>query len=301
QTPPVVAASCAGPTGSIDINVTGGTSPYTFSWTGPGGFNETSEDVNNLLAGAYTVTITDANSCSITNTITVGQAANTLVQTPTVVDASCAGPTGSIDLAVTGGTSPYTFSWTGPGGFNETSEDISNLAAGGYTVTITDASGCFITATITVGQVNSTLTQTSTVTSASCAGSGGAIDLTITGGTSPYTYSWTGPGGFNETSEDISNLTAGDYTVTATDANGCAVTETITVGQAANTIAQTSTVTEASCSGPTRAIDLNVTGGTAPYTYSWTGPGGYTSLLEDPNGLLAGGYTVTITDGNGCT
>src|SRR4030095_10564534 len=270
QTPPVVAASCAGPTGSIDINVTGGTSPYTFSWTGPGGFNETSEDVNNLLAGAYTVTITDANSCSITNTITVGQAANTLVQTPTVVDASCAGPTGSIDIAVTGGTSPYTFSWTGPGGFNETSEDISNLVAGGYTVTIPDANGCTITNTSTVGQAANTLNQTPTVTDASCAAQNGAIDLTVTGGTLPYTYSWTGQGTFTASSEDINTLGAGDYTVTVTDANGCSITNTITVAQTANTLAQTPTVVDASCTGPTGSIDINVTGGTSPYTFSWT-------------------------------
>src|SRR4030095_13121917 len=203
--------------------------------------------LNTLSAGDYTVVVTDASGCTITETITVAQANNTIAQTSTVVDAACAAPTGSIDLSVSGGTAPYTYAWTGPAGFTSDVEDPNTLVAGSYTVIITDANGCTRTATITVGQINNTITQTSTVVDASCAGGGGSIDLAVSGGKAPTTYSWTGPAGYTSASEDINDIAAGDYTVTITDASGCTTATTITVGQANNTLTQTSIVTDASC------------------------------------------------------
>ena len=152
------------------------------------------EDITGLAAGDYDLTVTDANGCVLPVTITVGQTANTLAQTNAVTLAGCGVNNGAIDLTVTGGVGALTYAWTGPGGFTATTEDITALAAGNYDVTITDANGCTLTATIAVGNVNSTLAQTHVTTDATCADNNGAIDITVTGGAGALTYAWTGPG-----------------------------------------------------------------------------------------------------------
>ena len=170
------------------------------------GFTCTTEDITGLAAGDYDLTVTDANGCVLPVTITVGQTANTLAQTNAVTLAGCGVNNGAIDLTVTGGVGALTYAWTGPGGFTATTEDITALAAGNYDVTITDANGCTLTATIAVGNVNSTLAQTHVTTDATCVGNNGAIDITVTGGVGALTYAWTGPGGFTATTEDLQVL-----------------------------------------------------------------------------------------------
>src|SRR4030095_13393682 len=261
-------------------------------------FTATTEDINGLAGGDYDITITDNNGCTLTATITVGQTANTLAQTSTVVNTGCGVSNGAINLTVTGGIAPLTHAWTGPGGFTATTEDINGLAGGDYDITITDNNGCTMTATITVGQAANTLAQTSTVVNTGCGVSNGSINLAVTGGAAPLTYAWTGPGGFTATTEDINALAGGDYDVTITDNNGCTLTTTITVGQTANTLAQTSTVVNTGCGVSNGSINLAVTGGAAPLTYAWTGPGGFTATTEDINGLAGGDYDITITDNN---
>src|SRR5213592_1173764 len=160
----------------------------------------------------------------------------------------------AINLTVTGGVGALTYAWTGPGGFTATTEDIAGLAAGDYNLTVTDANGCTLTATIAVGNVNSTLGETHVTTDATCSNDNGAINITVTGGTGTLTYAWTGPGGFTATTEDIAGLAAGAYNLTVTDANGCVLPVTITVGQTANTLAQTNAVTPAGCSVNNGAI-----------------------------------------------
>ena len=301
QTHVTTDATCAGNNGAIDITVTGGTGTLSYAWTGPGGFTSTSEDITGLAAGDYDLTVTDANGCVLPVTITVGQTANTLAQTNAVTLAGCGVNNGAIDLTVTGGVGTLSYAWTGPGGFTANTEDITGLAAGNYDVLVTDANGCTLTATIAVGNVNSTLAQTHVTTDATCVGNNGAIDITVTGGTGTLSYAWTGPGGFTSTSEDITGLAAGDYDLTVTDANGCVLPVTITVGQTANTLAQTNAVTLAGCGVNNGAIDLTVTGGVGTLSYAWTGPGGFTANTEDITGLAAGNYSVLITDANGCT
>ncbi len=285
----VTNVSCNGSSnGAINLTATGGTAPYTFNWGG----GITTEDRTGLSAGTYTVTITDTNGCTGTVNATVTQPATSVSGTTVVTNVSCNGSSnGAINLTATGGTAPYTFNWGG----GITTEDRTGLSAGTYTVTITDANGCTGTVNATVTQPATSVSGTTVVTNVSCNGSSnGAINLTPTGGTAPYTFNWGG----GITTEDRTGLSAGTYTVTITDANGCTGTVNATVTQPATSVSGTTVVTNVACNGSSNgAINLTATGGTAPYTFNWGG--GITT--EDRTGLSAGTYTVTITDANGCT
>jgi hypothetical protein len=280
-----------GNTGAINLTPTGGVEPYTYNWGG----GIITEDRNNLTAGTYSVTITDANGCSGTiSGITVTQPAAALSGTAFAANVACfGGNTGEINLTPTGGTGPYTFSWSD----GATTEDRSGLTAGIYSVTITDSNGCETTVNgITVSQPASVVSGTAVVTNVSCnGGSNGSINLTPTGGVGPYVYNW---GGGITTTKDRSNLTAGTYSVTITDVNGCSRTISgITVTQPAAAISGATVVTNVSCFGDnTGEINLIPSGGTGPYTFSWNDG----ATTEDRNGLTAGTYSVTITDNNGC-
>ncbi|NQX77435.1 VWA domain-containing protein, partial [Gilvibacter sp.] len=196
-------------TGAIDVSVTGGTAPYTYSWDS----GESTQDLSGLAAGVYELTVTDANGCSDgVASFTVGQPTAALSESAAITDAACFGEaTGAIDLTVAGGTAPYTYSWSN----GASTEDISGLAAGDYTVDIEDANGCMLSQTYTVGQPAAGLSESASITDAACFGEAtGAIDLTVAGGTAPYTYSWSN----GASTEDISGLAAGDYTVDIEDA-----------------------------------------------------------------------------------
>ncbi|WP_172678805.1 SprB repeat-containing protein, partial [Jiulongibacter sediminis] len=204
-------------TGAIDLSVSGGTGPYTYAWSNA----ETTQDISGLTAGTYSVTITDANGCTSTASTTITEPA-ALTNSFTQTDVLCFGnSTGAIDLSVSGGTGPYTYVWSNA----ETTQDISGLSAGTYSVTITDANGCTSTASTTITEP-AALTNSFTQTDVLCFGnSTGAIDLSVSGGTGPYTYAWSNA----ETTQDISGLSAGTYSVTITDANGCTSTASTTI------------------------------------------------------------------------
>ncbi len=282
-------ACFGGNTGAINLTPTGGTPPYTFNWGG----GITTEDRTGLTAGTYSVTITDANSCTRTINVTVTQPSSAVSGTTVVTNLACfGGSNGAINLTPTGGTGPYTFNWAG----GITTEDRTGLAAGTYSVTITDANACTGTLNVTVTQPTSAVSGTTVVTNVACfGGSNGAINLTPTGGTGPYTFNWvSGP-----TTEDRTGLTAGTYSVTITDANGCTGTISgITVTQPTSAVSGTTVVTNVACFGGSNgAINLTPTGGIGPYTFNWvSGP-----TTEDRTGLAAGTYSVTITDANGCS
>ena len=282
--------SCnGGSNGQATVVPSGGIAPYSYSWAPIGG---TAATATGLSAGNYTVTVTDNFGCQTTRTFTITQPATSVSGTTVVTNAACNGSSnGSINLTATGGTAPYTFNWGG----GITTEDRTGLSAGTYTVTITDANGCTGTVNATVTQPATSVSGTTVVTNAACNGSSnGAINLTPTGGTAPYTFNWGG----GITTEDRTGLSAGTYTVTITDANGCTGTVNATVTQPATSVSGTTVVTNAACNGSSNgSINLTATGGTAPYTFNWGG--GITT--EDRTGLSAGTYTVTITDANGCT
>jgi hypothetical protein len=213
-------------TGAIDLTINGGTAPYAYLWSN----GSTSEDLSNVAAGTYSVTITDANGCSMTSSVTIAEPAATLAASTTQTDVLCFGnSSGAVDLSVVGGAAPYTYLWSN----GATTEDLSNVAAGTYNVTITDGNGCTITSSVTITEPTATLGATTTQTDVLCFGnSTGAIDLTINGGTAPYAYLWSN----GSTSEDLTNIAAGTYDVTITDGNGCTITSSVTITEPTATL-----------------------------------------------------------------
>ncbi len=277
--------------GSIDLTTSGGVGNYTFEWSGPNGYANTIEDIDELCPGDYYVTVTDGNGCTATLSETITEPSE-ITSSATITDALCNGSCdGSIDLSVSGGTSPYTYEWD----TTDDTEDISDLCTGTYSVTITDDNGCESSASFTVGEP-SEISISATINDALCYGScDGSIDLSVSGGTSPYTYEWdTDP---NQNTEDINDLCAGDFTVIVTDDNGCSATATYTVTEPAPLTA-TSSVTDVTCNGDCDGTaNISVDGGTPPYEYDWDGP--YNG--PNPQDMCAGTFTVTITDANECT
>jgi gliding motility-associated-like protein len=274
--------------GSATVTPAGGTGPYTYSWSPSGGSGATA---SNLTAQGYTCTITDFNGCSITQSFTITEP-TVITLTTSFVQSTCGASNGSATVNISGGTSPYTQSWSPIGGTGTTANGIP---AGSYTVTVTDAKGCIATATVNVPNAGSPTASVISVTNVSCnGGNNGSITISGSGGTLPYTYSWAPTGG---NAAAAPNLIAGSYTCTLTDANGCTDTAAATVTEPpALTISGTST--NILCFGnATGSASVTVGGGTPGYTYNWTPSGGSGSSAS---GLIAGNYTCDVTDLNGC-
>jgi uncharacterized repeat protein (TIGR01451 family) len=236
-----------------------------------------------ILSVAYTSSL-----CYKDTTIHIPAAADTLkLSLNTVANPACHGEaSGSIAVGATGGTSPYTYTWSN----GSTSSNVNNVPVGDIVCTVTDALGCEATDTFTLVQPTA-LSLTATSTDATCYGTAtGLIQLTVTGGTGNYTYQWNVP--------DVGNgpLPAGTYSATVTDANGCTISTTQTITEP-NLLAGTTIATDESvCGAADGAIEASITGGTGPYTYEWSN--GQTTAAA--TSLTADLYTVTITDANGC-
>jgi hypothetical protein len=208
-------------TGAIDLSVYGGTRDYSFNWSN----GAKTEDLSNLKAGQYIVTITDKNGCVLKDTFAIAQPDSALLSMGKVTDVNCFGDsTGAIDLSVYGGTRDYSFNWSN----GAKTEDLSNLKAGQYIVTITDKNGCVLKDTFAIAQPDSALLSMGKVTDVNCFGdSTGAIDLSVYGGTRDYSFNWSN----GAKTEDLSNLKAGQYIVTITDKNGCVLKDTFAIAQ----------------------------------------------------------------------
>ena len=285
-----VNVSCyGGADGSATVTATGGTPGYTYDWLPYGGNAATA---TGLTMKTYTVTITDANNCTTTKTVTITEPPVLAATISAQTNVSCNGGTnGSATVTATGGTPTYTYSWAPQGG---TAATATGLAMGTYTVTITDAKSCVTTQTVSITQPNA-ITATTSQTDVSCnGGTNGTATVTATGGTGAYTYVWTPSGG---TAATATGLAQGNYTVTIKDANNCSITKTVTIIQPA-ALSATTSQTNVTCNGAaTGSASVIVSGGTGPYAYAWAPSGGTTATA---NGLVMGTYTVTITDANNC-
>lgn len=276
--------------GMIDITVTGGNPGFAYTWSN----GSTVEDISSLAGGSYTINTTDANGCSTAKSFTVNRIGGPpIIISITKTDVPCfGGSTGSVDLEVIGGTTPYTYAWTGPvGPFN--TQDLTGRAAGIYNVTVTDNMGITANASITISQPAAALSASRTFVNVSCNGNTtGSIDVTVNGGTTPYTYLWSD----GITTRDLSGLVAGSYNLTVTDKNGCTTTTTATITQPVSLVIS-GTVINSNCNpGNSGAIDISVIGGSPAYNYLWSNG----ATTQNLNSLTPGIYSVTVTDLSGC-
>jgi hypothetical protein len=283
--------SCFGANGGTGtVTASGGTPSYTYSWTTSP--VQTTATASALSAGTYSVTVTDNSGCTNMSTVNITQV---VTATASMQKPSCFGGNNGTATAIgAGGTGPYTYSWnTSP--VQNTSTAVG-LSIGTYTATVTDINGCYNSATTTVTQP-ALLVANATSPQPACNGnSAGTANATVTGGTTPYSYSWsTTP---VQTTANATGLPIGTYTVTVTDSKGCTATQTATVTQLSS-IPTSTPIT--SCSGPcTATASANATGGKTPYTYLWdSGTGNQTTATA--TALCAGSYSVTITDAGSCS
>lgn len=280
-------ANCFNSTdGSITVSGSGGDGNYTYNWS-DGGNAATN---NNLGAGVYLVTITDGEGCSATASATLTE--------PAVLDCGATTTNQTINGAAdgtaaanpTGGTPNYTFVWS----TGETTQTLSGLLPGTYTVTVTDANGCTDVETVNVNAFDCTIQSSVVPVNISCFGeTDGTAALDITGGTSPFNILWSN----GETTNAIDSLPAGDYSVSVTDANNCPEVLTFSITEPQELQANATGSTTSGSNTTDGTATANPTGGTSPYTYNWS-TGETTSSLSN---LAPGAYRVTVTDANGCS
>ncbi len=279
-------------TGAINVNVVGGTiaTDYNFAWTGPNGFNSSSQNLNSIVAGTYNLTVTDDNGCQKTLEITLTQSTEIII-TYTTTEITCYGANNaSLSTTISGGNAPYTFTWNNL----STVLNQNNLSAGDYIITVTDNLGCVKTATINIPEAP-IFTVNPIVKNVTCFGANnGSIALNLIGGIAPVTLTWNDGSTSGLTRN---NLAPGTYTATINDGKPCQIIRTFTIIQPQPLVLSATLTNPTNClNANSGIIDLSVSGGTTPFTYSWSNA----SVTEDLNNLLEGNYAVTVTDANGC-
>ncbi|WP_297338243.1 T9SS type B sorting domain-containing protein [Algoriphagus sp.] len=274
--------------GFIILDVTGGKAPYTFKWN----TNETTQNRDNLNAGTYTVEIKDSNGLVHIERIVVQPPFPLILESVQTRDASCgSAKDGYAKVGVKiGRGEPYKVVWShGP----EDVWELSDLSAGTYTVVVYDRYNCDVSVSFEIKSPEGGINVSETIEGISCsAENDGKINLAVTGGVAPYTYKWN----TGATSKDISNLSAGNYEVIISDSQGCSFFGSYSL-TAVNPLEITGSTLPPLCNSADGSISLSVSGGTAPFSYSWN-TGASSSILEN---LSAGTYTVVVTDANGCS
>ena len=288
--------SCnGGSDGTVMVVATGGTGALSYD-IGSGA--QIDGNFTGLLAGTYTVTVTDANLCTITSsTFVLNDPSSITIDSETFTDILCNGINdGSVSVTASGGTGILSYNI----GFGvQATGDFSGLIAGLYTVTVTDVNGCFNTSGVFTLTDPAPITLTETHTDITvCGGNDGGIDLTVSGGTGGWNYDWSGPGAFTASTEDISGLIAGSYIVVVSDANACEESIMVGIGEVGAPTISLDSQTDLICYG---VCDGNATvsasGGIAPYTYTWSN--GDSGTFADS--LCVGSVSVSVVDDNTCT
>jgi gliding motility-associated-like protein len=310
--------SCnGGSDGFIKMAISGGSGINTYRWTGPNGYTASSEDITGLKAGTYICRVSaglDTSSCKLTPSpaftltepapIDISYTTSHSINGP--YEINCNGGTGSIDITVTGGSvGNYTYVWTTSDGSGivEGQADQPSLRSGTYHLAVKDLNGCSREIDITMKEppVFGLLLTPSHITCITPGFNNGSVNLEVTGGVAPYSYSWSN----GATTQDITGLTQGYYKVTASYNNTCRKTDSIRINLPPQLTFDKQIKSlnsyEISCYGRADGqVSVSATSGNAPFQYSWTGPNGFSSSLKDLTSLKAGEYYLKITDSNMC-
>ncbi|MBE0673318.1 MAG: gliding motility-associated C-terminal domain-containing protein, partial [Bacteroidales bacterium] len=308
--------SCnGGSNGSIALDFGGGSGTYNYNWVNyPAGANiiAGAKDQSGLIAGIYDLLVVDGNGCDRPYSFELTQP-DTLKIIPTAsttfdnaFNINCNGGTGTIDLNVTGGSiGNYTYNWStqNGSGISQGVRDQVGLTQGMYLVEVVDSNGCRTEEYITLTEPEP-LTSASVPTHITCESPGfdnGSIELTVAGGSGTYSYLWSN----GATTKDISGLTAGEYSVIITDTYMCNAFDTAIVELPPPLVISVASSDhngfDVSCFGRSDGwIEITPQSGEEPFFYQWTGPGGFTSTDKRVTNLIAGTYSVTVTDNNMC-
>ncbi|ADV48443.1 hypothetical protein Celal_1125 [Cellulophaga algicola DSM 14237] len=295
--------------GAIYTTTNGGTLPYTFSWSGPDSFSATSKDITELTLGLYTLTVTDANNCTIDKLFNITEPGELTIAVQQTIFLNCnAETTGEITADVQGGVLNYTYEWHqilngNDSILSETTNILGNLPAGSYYTIVTDANAVTRTSsTITITEPEELVATLNNKVDVLCnAEATGSIDVTITGGTAPYTFYWNNA----LSTQNLDALPAGDYYFDVIDANGCSDQLEVTIEAPTNPLSiSTQTVVDASeYQAIDGSISIELSGGAPAYTILWTKVSDNTFISAENgiNNLTAGDYQVLVTDTNGCS
>ncbi|MEM9921450.1 MAG: M43 family zinc metalloprotease, partial [Bacteroidota bacterium] len=278
--------------GQASATPSGGTSPYTYLWSN----GATTQNISDLVPAAYTVTITDANDCSATATANIAAGpvdCSGLSLQFSSSDLNChEDQSGSVGVDPAGGTAPYTYAWS----TGATSGSIGNLAAGNYSVTVTDSNGCTQSGNRTIDQPDPLSVGISKIDETLEGKNDGRATASTSGGTPPYAYNWSN----NTNTSQQSMLTPGVYTLTVSDANNCTATAEVEIEAGPVDCSNFGVLlsgTDLKChQDRSGAVSVDPQGGVGPYTYSWADG----STASSRGNLAAGEYILTLTDSRGC-
>jgi len=293
----VVPTNCNMSNGSASVAVSGGAGGYTYLWSGNPSY--TNAGITNVVAGAYTVIVTDMNGCSVQAIANIPNIAGPTIVNTFSTHVSCyGGSNGSATVVATALTPPLTYLWSYAA---QTTSVVTNLPAGLHSITVFDGAGCVASASIQINQPPQLVSAIGSQTNVSCNGAGnGGASILVNGGTPGYTYSWTPS---SQTSSVLTSAGPGTYTCLVTDNNGCTTSSTVQITQPNPLTINTNTLIHVLCNGGNNGqINTSVSGGTPVYNISWASSSSVTPG-NNPIGsnLPAGTYTLTVTDNNGCS
>ncbi len=277
-------SSCSSNTGTASVTASGGSPGYTYIWNN----FSTNFSISNLPSGSYTVTVTDQHGCSAIGSVNVSNPSAFTLQTNSTNVSCYNGSNGSATASATNGTSPFTYVWS----TSATTSTISNLGSGVYNVTVKDGNGCSQFASVTINEPNTPLSVSASATPTSCGGNTGSASATVSGNSGSVTYDWSN----GAQTSAVSNLQQGLYIITVTS-NGCSATAETNVNSSAAYTVTIDSVSVLCYGASTGSAGVLVTGASGNVTYAWNTGASSSSV----NNLSAGLYSVTITDGSGCS
>lgn len=284
----ITAPICTTANGVLQMNPSNGRAPYQYLWSN----GDTAATRSGLAAGAYYITVTDANGCTAAQTFNLSAYMRPVTLSTTTVKDTCASGKGKASVSVTSSASlaPFSYAWAG----GQQTAAIGGLTPASYAVSVTDANGCSAVTSATVSNFISTINITNTTGSPVCTNPNGTIQITgVSGGKAPYSYLWS----TGAVSNSLSGMAAGTYNVTVTDANTCTASKAITLNVYYTSFSASASAIGDTCSAHIGQVASHLTGGTAPMSYVWSN-GGSTATIT---GLGAHYYSVTATDANGCS